>query len=303
MIKNEIILNTVQQLLQKDKLCNDDILSVTELDLSKKGLLEISDLKHFVNLRKLNLQENRLSDLSPLANLVNLRNLVAGNDPFLSEEEKAARKGKNHYTDYSFLSNLSYLEYVDFTDTDISDISFVSHMPWILEFSAYSNPISDISPLSACPKLQKAYFYDCLIDDISVARELPDLTGLALNECKHFSDLSPIASRTAFKYLDIHGTSVSSISHLCDMEDMLYLTLAGTKVSDITPLQKMQQLKWLTLEVANILSFEHILSVLPTLSGLDIVALHNWQYSDEQASLLQQAMPSVKLRFNEFGVW
>ncbi len=82
LIQNEIILHTVQQQLQKTTITETDILSVTELNLSRKNLFDVSDLERFTNLVELDLVENCLTNLSPIAGLTNLRRLIAGNDPF-----------------------------------------------------------------------------------------------------------------------------------------------------------------------------------------------------------------------------
>ena len=102
LIQNETILHTLQERLQKFTITEADILSVTELNLSRKNLTDVSDLERFTNLVNLDLVENCLTALSPLAGLKNLRRLAAGNDPFLSEEDRAKRLGINHFSDYCY---------------------------------------------------------------------------------------------------------------------------------------------------------------------------------------------------------
>jgi internalin A len=301
-IKNETIQKVVQDLLGKDIITQEDILSIKELDLQRKDLADISDLAQFLNLEKLILTENCLSDLSPIKELVYLRELRAGNDPFLSDEEKTKRKGKNHFVEFSFLQKLVNLTHVEFTDTDIENINFVSMLPNVIEFWAYCNPIKSIDPLISCKKLEKAYFYACPIKDIRVCKNIPTLIGIAINET-YVSDISPLEGHNGFVSLDVHGAKIADITPIKDMVGMNYLTLAGTRVTDITPLLKMQKLMWLTLEVKGYLSFGHIDSILPELKGLNTVALHNCDFTDEQKEILTAKMPSVKVRFDVFGVW
>jgi len=300
MIQNAIILQAVQEKLGKQAITESDILSITELDLSRKSLFEVSDLSRFRNLEKLLLMENCLCDLSPISELVSLKELRAGNDPFLPDDEKAARKGKNHFDDYAFLRKLTNLTHVEFTDTDIENIAFVAMLPNVVEFWAYSNPIRDVSPLTHCPKLYKAYFYDCPITDISVCRQLPALCGIAVNSTG-VSDLSPLKGHDDFTYLDAHDSRVTDISAVRAMTKMSYLTLAGTKVTDITPLLPMQKLQWLTLEVKNYLSFGQLMQVLPKLRKLKSVALHNCDLTKSQRLRLKLRMPLKKIKFNAHG--
>lgn len=302
MIKNALILEAVQEQLGKDIITNEDILSITKLDLSNKSLTEVQDLTQFKNLETLILTENCLNDLSPISELTSLKELRAGNDPFLSDEEMASRKGKNHFTDYSFLTKLTDLTHVCFTDSDIANIEFVKMLPNLVQFWAYCNPIKDISPLENCQKLYKAYFFACPISDISVCRKIPSLCGIAINGTG-VSDLSPLEGHVDFVYLDAHNAQISDISAIANMTKMNYLTLVGNYISDIIPLLKMQELQWLTLEINNYLSFEQIASVLPELKRLDTVALANCNFSEEQKQILVQKMSSVNIRFNECGVW
>ena len=90
MIGNEIIRKVVIEQIGKDKVTEADVLSLKELDLSGQGLFEVDDISRFRNLEKLNLTENCLSELSCISELKGLKELRIGNDPFLSNEEKAA---------------------------------------------------------------------------------------------------------------------------------------------------------------------------------------------------------------------
>ena len=303
MINNKVILKAVQEQLGKDIIMKDDILSITKLDLSKKSLTEVSDLRQFGNLETLILTENCLVDLSPISELTSLKELRAGNDPFLSDKEKAARKGKNHFEDYSFLKKLTNLTHVCFTDTDIDNIEFVRKLPNLLEFWAYSNPIKDISPLEYCRKLYKVYFFNCPITDISVCERLPELCGIAIN-CTGVSDLTPIKNHVDFTYLDAHDAKVFDLSPIKDMRKMIYLTLENNHITDITPLLEMQELKWLTLGANRGLSFDNIISVVPNLKGLVKLSFAGneyvgIEYSDEQKKNLEEKLPLCEIKYTE----
>lgn len=302
MIRNSIIKEALRDQLKKTNISDADIQSISKLDLSRKMLTEVNDLSSFSNLESLDLTENCISDLSCISKLYKLKELRVGNDPFLSVEEKAHRKGKNHFEYYTFLDNLKELTHVEFTDTDIDNIEFVEKLSNVVEFWAYSNSITDINPLINCTRLYKAYFFDCPIEDINVCANIPSLCGLAVNET-NVSDLSPLKMNIDFSYLDAHGANIKDIKALENMSKMKYLTLAGTYVSNIEPLLKMQEMEWLTLEVGNYLNFDKILDVLPELMGLNTVALNNCDINSTDKKKLQDKMPNIKIRFNEFGVW
>lgn len=254
-------------------------------------------MAYFRNLKNLNLCENCLSDLSPLSGLTELERLCAGKDPFLSDGEKAARKGKNHFTDYAFLKNLINLADVDFTDTDITDIEYACYLPNVREFRAYSNPITDVSPLEGCKKLYRAYFYNCPITDISFVRTLPDDTfgGIAINETG-VSDITPLKGKYSLDYLDAHNSMVEDLSVLRGMNRLRYCTLSFTKVRDLSPLCGLEGFGWLTLSSIPA-GKEEILRLAATLPHLDKLTAGGYVWTEPEKNALIKALRATYIVF------
>lgn len=296
LIKNEIILHTVQDKLQKTDITETDIISITELNLSRKNLTDVSDLERFTNLVNLDLVENCLTDLSPLAGLKNLRRLAAGNDPFLSEEDRAKRLGINHFADYSFLKTLTNLVDVDFTATGDDNIEYAEYLPNVEEFRAYCNPITDISPLIHCKKLHQSYFFDCPITEISVYRRLPDTFGIAIN-CTGVSDITPLAGKKGFSYLDAHDAEIEDISTLADFEAMRYVTLAGNHIKDFSPLRG-KTIGWLTLS-GNPADKGHLLDVLGTMKVKNALEITGYNFTETEKTYLEEKQPGCHITFEE----
>lgn len=296
LIQNETILHTVQEKLQKTDITETDILAVTELNLSRMNLTDISDLERFTNLVNLDLVENCLIDLSPLAGLKNLRRLAAGNDPFLSEEDRAKRLGINHFTDYSFLASLPNLVDVDFTATGDNNIEYAQYLPNVEEFRAYCNPITDISPLIHCKKLHQSYFYDCPITDISVYRHLPGTFGIAVN-CTGVSDITPLAGKKNFSYLDAHDAEIEDISSLADFESMRYITLARNKIRDFSSLRG-KTIGWLTLS-GNPVDKGHLLDVLGNMQIRNTLEVVGYDFTEQEKAYLEEKQPECHITFEE----
>lgn len=293
-IQNETILRAVQTKLQKTDINEADILSVTDLDLSRKSLFDVSELARFRNLESLNLIENCLTDLSPLAEITGLRVLKAGNDPFLSDEDKAKRLGRNHFADYGFLKKLTNLVDVDFTFTGDDNIEYVIYLPNVEEFRAYSNPIRDISPLKYCKKLHQAYFFDCPITDISVYRKLPDTFGIAIN-CTGVSDITPLRGKSQFSYLDAHDAQIEDISTLADFEKMRYVTLSGNNIADFSPLRG-KSVGWLTLS-ENPTDKMHLMDVIKTMRIQNSLEIVGYDFTEAEKALLKEMQPGCHISF------
>lgn len=57
-----------------------EILSSESLDLSGKGIKDLSGIENFINLKSLNISDNEISDISMLSKLPNLKEIIASNN-------------------------------------------------------------------------------------------------------------------------------------------------------------------------------------------------------------------------------
>ena len=122
--------------LADDEIITNDMLnSIKELDLSEKGLTNISDIDSFKELTKLNLSGNvTISDISALGNLTNLEQLDLG----------------RNYIDYiGALGGLTNLQTLDLSVNFISDIGALGNLTNLQTLDLSYNEISDISALES----------------------------------------------------------------------------------------------------------------------------------------------------------
>lgn len=143
---------------------------VTELDLSGKGVVDISELKYCTELTSLNLganwsgdyrQENSIKDISQLAGLTNLTDL-----------------------------NLNYNE--------IIDISPLAGLTELKTLNLYKNSIQDITPLAGLTNLETLYLHYNKISSVSTLTKLTNLTYLNISH----NILSSITPLLKMSYLD-----------------------------------------------------------------------------------------------------
>jgi len=143
-----------------------EMLGLTSLDASWRGITDLTGLEHATNLESLNLCHNWIWDLSALPGLVQLRTLDLNN---------------NVITEISALTGMTLLEYFDLHD----------------------NYVGDLSPLSGLTHLHTAYLYrQRVLSDISVLAGLPNLSILYLEE-NQISDLSPLANLMSLTDLNV----------------------------------------------------------------------------------------------------
>ncbi len=125
-------------------LLQKDVESITEIDLSGRGLTDIGEVSALTGLTTLDLHNNKITDLTPLTALTRLKTLLLYNNRIVSLRP------------LSGLANLA-------------------------ELSAENNRITDVTPLAGLTALQKLYLQNNQITDVSPIRSLTSLTRLVLD--------------------------------------------------------------------------------------------------------------------------
>jgi hypothetical protein len=121
-----------------------DVESITEIDLSGLGLVDIGELSILTGLKTLDLHNNKISDLNPISTLSGIETLLIYNNRIVSLQP------------ISSLVNLT-------------------------ELSAENNQIVDVTPLAELTALEKLYLQDNQITDVSPIKNLVNLTRLVLD--------------------------------------------------------------------------------------------------------------------------
>lgn len=254
---------------------------VKELDLSGKGVTDISALTDCTELEVLNLKDNKITDLTPLMQLPKLRWLSIW---------------KNSVTDLTPLMGLTSLEYLDAESNAVTRVTALSALTNLTELYLNGNTIKSISPILNLAGLTKLGLKDTGLKDsdvtaLSVLKGLKelnledneDITGdavdalkLKLTGCtvthselvykvilgkaefrstdvsadasgKSVSDISGASRFTAIKTLILNDNSVKDISALASKDTLEALELSGNGLADIGPLKGHGRLKVLNL--------------------------------------------------------
>ena len=189
-----------------------------KLDLSEKGLSNISDisaLANLTNLQTLNLSGNSISDISALGNLTNLQTL---------------NWSYNKIIYISTLRNLTNLQTLNLSGNNISDISALrslTNLQTLKTLHLSGNKISDISALANLTNLQTLDLSGNGISDISALESLTNLKTL--------------------KTLHLSSNKISDISALANLTNLQTLYLSNNNISDVSLLGNLLGLRWLYL--------------------------------------------------------
>ena len=268
--------------LADDEIITNDMLnSIKELDLSDKGLSNISDIEYFKELTMLSLRFNEISDISALGNLTNLQTLDLS---------------FNEISDISALRSLTNLQTLYLLGNEISDISALRGLTNLQTLYLYTNSISDISALRSLTNLQTLSLSTNNISDISALGNLTNLESLDLSN-NNISDISALVNLTNLESLGLDDNNISDISVLGNLTNLQTLNLCSNSISDISALVYLTNLESLYLDGNNIRN----ISALRSLTNLQTLYLYNNSISDISALRSLTNLEQLDLDANEIS--
>ena len=251
-----------------------------ELDVSDRGIHDLTGLQFATNLSRLNLGDsgrwgNQISDLSPLAGLVNLRNLSIWDSPVSDLSPLKGLKNltrlvfsRTQVSDLSPIAGLINLRTLDFNVGNVSDLSPIAGLINIEYLGFPNNNVSDLSAIAGFVNLKTLYFWGNNVSDISPIAGLFNLVTFG-SWGNPITDLSPFAGLTKIELIDICGGDISDLTPLAGLTRLKKLYLASNGISNISPLAALTGLARLNLE-NNEISDTAPLASLTNLTWLDL---------------------------------
>lgn len=219
-----------------------DLKDITSLDLSNKGIGDITGLDNFSNLKSLDLSYNQIKDILPLLKLFSLENLNLSH---------------NKIEDVSYLSNLRALKQLNLSDNNIS----------ILDDSRETSKDSDDTYYSKISQNVFKYLTNLTFLDLSNSDSdqyynyrnridsgdldnLEVLTNLASLNLKGNSlgSLTNLEKLTNLNTLNLGHTGISTLESVGKLTNLTYLDISkNTSIDgdDLKPLQYLKNLKYL----------------------------------------------------------
>ena len=308
---------------------NSKLNSKKELNLSEKGLSNISDigaLANLTNLQTLNLSGNSISDIGALANLTNLTELNLSGNSITSIGGALANLTNLQTLDLSgnsisdigalanltnlqtlnlsgngiiyigalaSLTNLQTLKTLNLSSNNISDISALGNLTNLQTLNLSNNNISDIGALASLTNLQTLYLSNNNISDISALGGLTNLTELDWSYNKNIS-IGALANLTNLQTLNLSGNGIiyiGALASLTNLQTLKTLNLSSNNISDISALANLTNLQTLYLSNNNISD----VSLLGNLSGLRYLYLSNNNLAEQQVEELRQKLLQAQI--------
>ena len=231
-IPNPNLRGAIRRALRKereDPLRLEDMPRLTELEVTRTAVNNVTGLELATNLTRLVLRHGSITDISPLAGLTQLRYLYLG----------------THI---------------------ISDLSPLAGLTQLRQLYLEKNSFSDISPLAALTNLTILELGHNKIRDISPLAELTNLTILKLGH-NNIRDISPLARLTNLKELGLRNNFISNILPLARLTNLTTLELEHNNIRDISPLERLTKLTELYLQYNSISDLSPLVANIGLRSG------------------------------------
>ena len=226
------------------------------LDLSSRGLTDVSALAGLSGVRELDLADNAIADLSPLAGLTGLQVLDLSGNRIADiatlaglTELKRLNLSDNRIEALSALAGLSGLKVLDLSGNRIGAVSPLAGLTGLERLNLSGNRIGELWPLAGLGGLQVLLLDGNGVADVLGLSPLAGLENLGLSG-NRIADIGLLGQLGGLRRLDLSGNAVADISALGEVSGLLWLRLPGNPVSDVTPLGRLQQLRWLWLDPA-----------------------------------------------------
>lgn len=261
---------------------------VTELDLSGRGLSDISALSACSGLEKLNISDNSISDLSPLMDQQSLReldftgNIISDLRPLMGLGSlEVIRAGSNVISSTVALGGLAKLRDLTLDSNKISDISGITKLSSLETLSLRDSGLDDetVMALSAVSSLNSLN----IENNPDVGGEAVDAFRVALPQCtvKHSTlvylvELGGKQFREDITDLDASGLELVSISAIGEFDALERVNLSNNKISNIYIFEWIKGIKYLDLSGNNVSDLNPLLSM----DSLEVLDLTDNSVSD-----------------------
>ncbi len=256
-----------------------DLKGLTELDASRRDIVDLTGLEYCTDLTLLYLYGNEISDISPLAGLIDLTKLSLTT---------------NHIVNISPLADLTNLRELYLSDNQISSISALANLAGLTDLCLGYNRVVHVSPLASLTNLVRLGLCCNQISDMSSLSSLTTLEMLSIEE-NQIRDASTVVSLTNLDTLWLADNPIGGISYLANLTKLAYLGLGNTQISDISALTHLVNLEYVELQDNQISDISPLVDN-PGLGGGDYVELRDNPLS---AASRNTYIPELEAR----GVW
>ncbi len=138
----------------------------------------------------------------------------------------------------------------------------------------------------------RLYLHSSQIRDLTPLADSTQLTLLSLYD-NELTDLTPLAGLTELTELQLYGNQIKDLTSLAELKNLEKLFLSKNQIFDVTPLKGLTKLEELNLGKNQIIA----ISPLASLTNLTELSLEGNITTEDQRTLLRNALPNCKISF------
>ncbi|MDA9962234.1 leucine-rich repeat domain-containing protein [Opitutales bacterium] len=138
----------------------------------------------------------------------------------------------------------------------------------------------------------RLYLHSSQIRDLTPLADSTQLTLLSLYD-NELTDLTPLAGLTELTELQLYGNQIKDLTSLAELKNLEKLFLSKNQIFDVTPLKGLTKLEELNLGKNQIIA----ISPLASLTNLTELSLEGNITTEDQRTLLKNALPNCKISF------
>jgi hypothetical protein len=212
-----------------------DLLAITKLDASGRGIRRLEGIESLRRLAVLNLKGNAVEDLSPLSGLGMLSELDLGDNQITNLEAVNFRrilhvplhslslrnnvaKDKNKLSDIRLLSELLQIETLDLQDNNIKDIVPLSHLYSLKDLNLRGNGIQNIEPLAGLTGLISLNIHTNPVETgLDALSHLENLQTLIMRNVPIGKNFQFLGRLKKLQKLNIRNSAIADVSIIAEL--------------------------------------------------------------------------------------
>ncbi|MDL2211727.1 leucine-rich repeat domain-containing protein [Erysipelotrichaceae bacterium OttesenSCG-928-M19] len=275
--------------------------TVRSIELSKKGITNLSGIEHFKEIDYINISNNFITDLNPLSSLTKVTTVYAYNNnisnikPLFSLTNIAfLNLSENNIVDISGIDKLEKLKVLNLAYNKITNIDAISKLKNLNSLSLYYNQIKKISIPFTSTEFTNINLINNEIEDISGLATVEKATLLYLGDNK-LSNIDALKNLINTNRINLQNNNLTDISSLANKTQLTDLHLDQNKISDITSLENLTLLKVLYLHNNEITDIDNLCNLV----NLEILWLKNNNIKDISSLKNMNTMNTLYLEDNK----
>jgi internalin A len=266
-----------------DPITQAEMEGLTSLDLTFKGIVDLTGLEYAINLTSLMIPGNSINDLGPLQALTQLRTLIAMS---------------NDISDLTPLGSLTELRFLILDNNPVGGLAPLGTLTNLEQLSLTSAGISDLSGLETLTQLRFLLLSANQISDLTPLQALTGLSHLQLHT-NEITDLTPLSGLSNLQYLDLGGNQATAAAGLGTLTSLIELDVSKNQLQNISALAELTPAAAPDLRM--IWLHDNLLADVSALSGLSQLANVNdpWfgSYPPDNANA-----PGLRLELNALDI-